>query len=125
MALLVSLEELRPEELLETEIRQVGTHALVILAGEVDLSSVGQIYEELSGLARQGICHVSLNVAEVTYIDSTGLSLLVTEHKRMDSMGGELIVFSPSRQIRRLLEITGLDGYLNIRPVARPHLGGV
>jgi anti-anti-sigma factor len=125
MALLVSLEELRPEELLETEIRHVGTHALVILAGEVDLSSVGQVYEELSGLARQGVCHVSLNVAEVTYIDSTGLSLLVTEHKRMDSMGGELIVFSPSRQMRRLLEITGLDGYLNIRPEARPHLGGV
>jgi anti-anti-sigma regulatory factor len=34
----------------------------------------------------------------------------------MESMNGELIVFSPPGQMRRLFEITGLDGYLNIHP---------
>jgi anti-sigma B factor antagonist len=117
MALLISREELRAGELLETEIRPLETNdALVILAGEVDVSTVGQLYEQLAELSREGVCHVSLNVAEVTFIDSTGLSLLVAEHKRMESMKGELIIFCPSNQLRHLLQITGLDTYLNVRP---------
>ena len=93
---------------------------MVILIGEIDLSTVGQLYEDLAELAHEGVCHVSLNVAEVTFMDSTGLSLLVTEHKRMESMKGELILFSPSRLVRRLFEISGLDSYLNIRPKRTP-----
>ncbi len=104
------------EALLETEVQRVGPHALVVWAGDIDASTVGQLYEELAALAREGVCHVSLNVAELTFMDSTGLSLLVSEHKRMESMGGELIIFSPSHELRRLLQITALDTYLNIRP---------
>ena len=103
-------------ELLETEFRSVGTHALVALAGELDLSTVGLLYEQFAALATDGICHVSLNMAEVTFVDSTGLSLLVAEHKRAESMNGELIIFSPSAELRRLFQLTGLDSYFNIRP---------
>lgn len=116
MALLMSREVLGTHEVVETEIRRVGAHALVALAGEIDVSTVGQLYEQLAELARDGVCHVSLNVAEVTFMDSTGLSLLVSEHKRMESMKGELIIFSPSWQVRRLFQVTALDTYLNIRP---------
>ena len=116
MVLLISHGVWSAAELLETEIETAGTHALVILAGEVDVSTVGKLYEELAELARANVCHIALNVAEVSFIDSTGLSLLVTEHKRAESMNGELIIFSPSHQLRRLLEITRLDTYLNIRP---------
>ena len=116
MALLVSREGLGGAEHLETEIRRVGTHALVILAGEIDASTVGQLYEELAELAHEGVRHVSLNMAEVALVDSTGLSLLASEHKRLESMNEELICFYPSHQLRRLLEITGLDSVLNLRP---------
>jgi anti-sigma B factor antagonist len=109
MALLVSTELRDTSELLETEIRRVQTHALVMLAGEIDLSTVGELYEKLAELVRDGVCHVALNVAEVTFVDSTGLSLLVSEHKRMDSLNGELIIFSPPEPMRRLFQITGLD----------------
>jgi anti-anti-sigma factor len=116
MALQISRGVLSVSDLLETEIETEGTHAVVVLAGEVDISTVGKLYEELAELARANVCHIALNVAEVTFIDSTGLSLLVTEHKRAESMNGELLVFSPTLQLVRLLQITGLDAYLNIRP---------
>ena len=115
MALSVNREESSPE-LLETEIRSVNTHALFVLAGEVDLSTVGLLYEQMAALAAEGVCHVALNMAEVTFCDSTGLSLLVTEHKRTESMGGELIIFSPSPKVRKLFEVSGLDSYFNVRP---------
>lgn len=99
-----------------TDIRSVGNHALVVVVGEIDVSTVGTLYEQFAGLARQGVCHVALDMAGVTFIDSTGLSLLVTEHKRAESMRGELIVFSPSPQLRRMIQMVGLDTYFNIRP---------
>ncbi len=103
-------------ELLETEVRSVGTHALVALAGELDLSTVGPLYDEFAALAADGICHVALNMAEVTFMDSTGLALLVSEHKRAEAMNGELIIFSPSAELRRLFQLSGLDSYFTIRP---------
>lgn len=115
MALLISRGQLDTGDL-EVAIECVGSHALVVLAGEVDLCTVGKLYEVLARLAQADVCHIALNVAEVTFIDATGLSLFVTEHKRAESLKGELIIFSPTHQLRRLLQITGLDDYLNIRP---------
>jgi anti-anti-sigma regulatory factor len=34
----------------------------------------------------------------------------------METMKGKLIIFCPSNQLRRLLQITGLDTYLNVHP---------
>ncbi len=119
MALSISRDDpvdQRTEELLDTDIKSVGIHALVALAGELDVSTVGQLYEQLAALQREGVQHVALNMAEVTFVDSTGLSVMVSLHKRMESVEGELIIFSPSAQLRRLLQIAGLDDYLNIRP---------
>lgn len=106
-------------QLLDSDIKSVGIHALVALAGELDVSTVAGLYEQLAELYRDGVQHVALNMAEVTFVDSTGLSVLVTLHKRLEAQGGELIVFSPSVQLRKLLQVAGLDGYLNVRPRTR------
>ena len=119
MALSVSRENSanqEAEDLLETEIKSVGVHALVALAGELDVSTAGELYGQLAKLRLEGVEHVALNMAEVTFVDSTGLSVLITLHKRLESVNGELILFSPSEQLRRLLEVTALDRFLNVRP---------
>ncbi|HEY3842794.1 MAG TPA: STAS domain-containing protein [Acidimicrobiales bacterium] len=109
-------------ELLATEIRTAEpSHALVMLEGELDLSTSPQLYEEFAALARDGIKHVALNLAELKFMDSSGLSAIIAEHKRAEAMGGELIIFSPRAKVRRLFELTGLDEYLNIRPRLRSY----
>ena len=107
-------------EILETEIRKAEPkHALVMLAGELDTSTVGQLYEELATLTREGARHIAINLAELDFMDSTGLSAIIAAHKRAEALEEELILFSPSRDIRRLFEMTGIDSYLNIRPSKR------
>jgi anti-sigma B factor antagonist len=91
-----------------------------MLDGEVDVSTVGALYEKLAQLASEGVCHVALNLAEVQFMDSTALSVIVTEHKRVEAMGGELIIFSPPHHVRRLFDVVGLTDSLNIRPVKAP-----
>jgi anti-sigma B factor antagonist len=102
--------------LLDLEVHDFGTSALVVLAGEVDASTVGELYERFAELAREGVCHIALNLSDVSFMDSTGLSVLVSEQKRVESVGGEVVMFSPSRQVRKLFSITGLDSFFVVRP---------
>ena len=108
--------EIRRNALLNPEIRRSENHALVLLAGELDASTAGQLYEQLAELTRDGVVHVDLDLSGLEFMDSTGLSVVVAEHKRTNASGGELMILSPQSQVRRLLEITGLTGILQIRP---------
>jgi anti-sigma B factor antagonist len=103
--------------ILGTEI-QVGApqYAHVTLAGELDTSNVAQLYEELADLTREGVRHITIDLAGLEFVDSTGLSALIAAHKRVASQGGELILDSPSRDIRRQFQMTGVDTFFNIRP---------
>jgi anti-sigma B factor antagonist len=101
------------------EIRRVFPDALVVLAGEVDASNVAELYEQFSELIRDGMQRISLHLAEVTFMDSTGLSVLVALQKRTQALGGEFVIFSPSPQLRRLFALASLDSYFTIRPVDR------
>ncbi len=103
--------------ILDTEIRKAEPqHAVVILAGELDTSNVGQLYEELAQLTREGVRHIAIDLADLEFVDSTGLSAIIAAHKRAEASGGELILLAPSRDMRRLFQVTGIDDYLNIRP---------
>jgi anti-anti-sigma factor len=108
--------EIRRNALLNPEIRRAENHALVLLSGELDASTAGQLYEQLAELTRDGVVHVDLDLSGLEFMDSTGLSVVVAEHKRTNASGGELMILSPQSQVRRLLEITGLTGILQIRP---------
>jgi anti-sigma B factor antagonist len=102
---------------LETDIRKgEADRAVVTLAGELDTSNVAQLYEGLAQLSREGVLHITIDIAELEFVDSTGLSAIISAHKRTAASGGELIVLAPSDHMRRLFEITGIDTYLNLRP---------
>ena len=105
------------------EIRRAFPDALVVLAGEFDASNVAELYEQFSDLLREGIQRISLQLAEVTYMDSTGLSVLVAVQKRTRALAGELVIISPNPRIRRLFAVTSLDSYFTVRPVDDPSPG--
>jgi anti-sigma B factor antagonist len=104
------------QETLSSEVRRSAEHASILLAGELDLSTVGDLYAQFAELAREGVSHVALDLTELTFMDSSGLAVLIAEQKRVESLGGEMIVLSPGKRIRRLFELTGLGAYLTIRP---------
>ena len=108
---------------LSTEIRGSKGHALVILTGELDVSTAGSLYEELATLTREGVVHVALDLTNLEFIDSTGISVLIAEHKRTASAGGELIILTPHRNARRVFEVAGLMDVLDIMPHESPGEG--
>ena len=104
-------------EPLEIEVQASEERTLVTLSGELDASTASALYDKLSDLEVEDTRNVVLDLAQVTFMDSTGLAVIVTEHKRLQHSDGSLTIFSPPSSVRRLFEITGLTTLLDIVPV--------
>ena len=81
----------------------------VKLKGRLDAASV----EKNAGSIRQSVlsCNgsVVLNLAELSFIDSTGLGFLVSLHRLLDKKGHTLAICEANAQSRLLFELTRLN----------------
>lgn len=95
---------------IEGEERE-GVHVIAI-RGELDLHTAPQLEEQLEGLD----ANVILDLSGCEFIDSTGIGLIVRTWQRLDAVDGDggsrLALCGPGDQVRRLLEITGLESSL-------------
>ncbi|MBA2609592.1 MAG: STAS domain-containing protein [Actinobacteria bacterium] len=81
---------------------------VIAAVGEVDAASAdvlrSAIFEVVDG---SGESNVAIDMSEVSFIDSSGLRVLIAGYKAVEAAGGALTVQAPSDAVVRLLEITG------------------
>ena len=89
--------------------------AVVAVAGEVDISTSGRLRESLLRVLtdEQGRCLV-VNLAGVSFIDSTGIGVLVGVWHRVRATSSMLALAAPSRQVSAVLQTTGLTKMLSV-----------
>jgi anti-sigma B factor antagonist len=85
------------------------------LKGELDLATAPQLRHELAERSQPGVKEITLDLAELSFMDSVGLSILVAEHKKMRKLGGALIIQNLTTRVNRLIEVSGLTDFLNIQ----------
>ena len=103
-----------PGELQVTVLGAVPEYEVRLL-GELDMSTAPQLRDELHRLASDGATMVTVDLSELAFVDSTGLSVLITGLKQLRQQGGEMALRSPTPGTRRVLEITGLTEVFSIR----------
>lgn len=103
-----SLPAVAPGELNVVVVSAGETSCELRLLGELDMSTAAQLRDELTRVASGGGRHVTIDLSDLVFIDSTGLSVLITGLKRLRQGGGDLALRSPNPGTRRVLEITGL-----------------
>jgi anti-anti-sigma factor len=81
-----------------------------VVRGEIDAHTYTTLDRALEG----GEPVTQVDLSEVTFIDSSGLRVLVRHHQDRQRNGGRLEIVSPSRPVQRLFEISGLTGQLNV-----------
>lgn len=86
----------------------------VRLLGELDMSTAPELREQLLRLAEFGAAQITVDLSELAFIDSTGLSVLITGLKRVRQQGGDMALRSPTPSTRKVLEITGLHEVFSI-----------
>lgn len=91
---------------------------VIAVRGELDLSTAPELEEALEEAVADGTASVLVDLAECEFIDSTGIALIVKAWQRLDrdAGGGEgrVVVCGPNAQVRRVLEITGLELSISI-----------
>src|SRR5215218_2623451 len=81
------------------------------LRGELDHATAPELRNPLEEAIDQGGRAFLIDLSDCSFIDSTGLSVIVNARSRVldDSQGGRFEICCADSQIRRLLEITGID----------------
>ena len=87
-----------------------GQRAVVVdVAGELDVHTAPRLKERLQRLERGGTHAILVNLAQVTFIDSIGLGVLIGGLNRARAAGGSLVLASPHPRIQRILNLTRLS----------------
>jgi anti-sigma B factor antagonist len=87
---------------------------VISVSGELDLASSPALEEELERVAKSDATVIVVDLAELEFMDSTGLSVLVRAHQRAQDSGRRLGLVNGSQQVQRLLALTGVADRLTL-----------
>ena len=94
---------------MKATIRQVNTVTVVDLSGRITLGEgCTQLRELIRDLLSKGHKKLLLNLADVTYIDSSGIGELVSGFTAVSNQGGQLKLLNLTKKVHDLLQITKL-----------------
>ena len=97
------------------DVRISGEHARVILSGDVDLQTTSDLKTEITKIA--GVKNLEIDASSVTYIDSSGVAVLLMARQFCAQQNITLTLPSISAAVHRVLEIAKLDQILPIGQV--------
>lgn len=114
---------------MEITRQKTGDLLVIRLAGRLDANWCNHVQNALSAAVRDGEHRVHLDMAEVSYVSSAGLRVLLTVYKQLRAINGLFGVANPSASVRSVLELSGLDMLIAAQTVAtvakdetgRPH----
>ena len=96
-----------------------GDCAVLQVAGEVDVYTVPEVRDRVIKLIDDGTAHVLADLRQVTFLDSTGLGMLIGSLRRLRARDGSLTLVCDTDRILKLLRVTALDRVFVIRPTTR------
>lgn len=114
---------LNPERF-STAVEFVAASARVVVRGELDLATAPALDNALTDVIDRGARSLVLDVADLTFMDASGLRVLITASNRVGPDGGTLILRAVPKPVLRVLELTGFTHLAEVLPdEAHDHLG--
>jgi anti-sigma B factor antagonist len=96
-------------------VDKVGAETVLSLRGDLDIYTASRLREQLLDLVNDARPNLVIDLAELFFVDSTGLGTLVDGMKRVRQAGGSMTLRSPNASTRRAIEVSGLARILPIR----------
>jgi anti-anti-sigma factor len=96
------------------EVRANGSGAWIDIAGEIDLASVCRLREALAEALSYRPDVLYLAMGGVSFMDSSGVAALSRVQKEGLRRGYTVVIHAPTKAVRRVLELSGLDRQVTI-----------
>ncbi|SMO41085.1 anti-sigma F factor antagonist [Melghirimyces algeriensis] len=82
---------------------------LVRLSGELDHHTATDVRERIDRELSKGIyAHLVLNLSDLTFMDSSGLGVILGRYRQVTQMGGKMVLCSVQPSVYRLFELSGM-----------------
>ena len=103
---------------LTVEEKRTATDVVLVLTGEIDMATTGDLRAATGRSLREPLSRVVLDFAGVTFCDSQGLSTLISLNREVSAAGSRLVLTGVGDFMGRLLEITGLRAAFDVQETA-------
>ena len=99
-------------ELVQWSVHRAGDEVTIALVGEVDLSNEAALGVALAAVVGRKPARIVVDLAGVSYLDSSGVRCLLNVAKHAAAAGSEFVVCRPVGIVLRVLQICGVDELL-------------
>jgi anti-sigma B factor antagonist len=103
-----SMDEVVAEPAISLSVAHEDAGVVVLVGGDLEFGTAATLRSTLIDLAQRGHNPVVVDLSQLDFIDSSGLSLLVQAKQRIESQGHEFALRNPTERVQRVLEISGL-----------------
>lgn len=109
------LHSQKNDELLELHLVSEGEIPMIELIGELDLSTAPKLEGMVSGqLSACPSSSLVMDLSRLTFIDSSGIAVLIRAFQATNGRGAMSIVIAPGTQVARVFRIAGIDSSLPV-----------
>ena len=85
-------------------------------AGIFDVTQADEFYQQIDEALDQGSDKILIDLSEITFVDSSGLGVLVVALKKVKASQKEMYICSVNEQVRMLFELTSMDRVFEVLP---------
>ncbi|MBC3899173.1 MULTISPECIES: STAS domain-containing protein [Acetobacterium] len=95
-------------------IIETGKTSMVSIKGEIDIYSIEKFRASIEKEIMTQATQIILDCSELSYMDSTGMGVLIELRNKSKEMGQRIIMMNPRPNIKKLLSLTGVDKIIEI-----------
>ena len=106
------------------DIKPEALHLIEVI-GRINHDGATTLHDKVTGALARDRTALLVDLRGVDYINSSGLRALVQLYKKIKQQNGTLILVNPTENVKRLLELVGLDTVFDIQYDARINSGAI
>ena len=94
----------------DTKYEVEGRNLLVELCSEIDHHQVTAIANEINHYMQRTLSkNIIFDFRKLNFMDSSGIGVIIGRYKTAKILGGEMVIFSPTDAVRRIIEMSGIQ----------------
>ncbi len=108
---------------MEITTRDYRRVSVIRVVGRIDANTVTQFEDKLKEYVETDHLHLVVEADATTFLNSSGVRVLISAQKALKPRGGRLVISQPSERVTEVLQIAGLESVIPVYPTTEAAVG--